>query len=71
MAINDNFLKFLQLYPLKNRKAETAAREILDYMLKFGISLQLYSDRDPAYEAKLFKELMLLLGVKKTKNYWL
>ena len=68
MAINDNFSKFIQLYPLKNRKAETAARAILDYMLKFGIPLKLYSDRDPAYEAKLFQELMQMLGVKKLRT---
>ena len=68
MVINDHFSKFLQLYPLRNREAVTAARALLDYVLKFGIPLKLYSDRDPAYEAKLFQELMQMLGIKKLRT---
>ena len=53
---------------MKDRKAETAARCVYDFMLTFGIPLKLYSDRDPAYEGKLFSELMKLLQVKQLRT---
>ena len=36
--------------------------------MNFGIPLNLYSDRDPAYEAELFQQLMSHLGVKKLRT---
>ena len=68
LAINDHFSKFMQLYPVRDRRANTAARCVLDFFLKFGIALKLYSDCDPAFESKLFQELMRLLGVKKLRT---
>ena len=68
LTIVDNFTKYIKVYAVKDRKAETAARCVYDFMLTFGIPLKLYSDRDPAYEAKLFSELMKLLQVKKLRT---
>ena len=68
MCINDHFTKFIQIYPVSDRTAKTAAKCVFDFFLKFGISLRLYSDRDPAFEAELFQILMELFGVKKLRT---
>ena len=68
LTVVDNFTKHLKVYAVKDRTAKTAAKCIYDYVLTFGIPLKLYSDRDPAYEAELFQELMKLLGVKKLRT---
>ena len=67
LVVNDQFSKFMQVYPLKDRTAETASKSIYDYFLRFGSPRKLYSDRDPSYEADLFQHLMKLLGVKKLR----
>ena len=68
MCINDHFTKFIQIYPVSDRTAKTAAKCVFDFFLKFGISFKLYSDRDPAFEAELFQILMGLFGVKKLRT---
>ena len=62
LCINDHFMKFIQIYPVLDRTAETAAKCVFDFFLKFGISLKFYSERDPTFEAELFQILMGLLG---------
>ena len=68
LVVIDWFSKYLQLYPVPNRTAETAARCIRDYSLRFGIPLRMLSDQDPSFESKLFSELMRLLGLKKQRT---
>ena len=62
MCIKDRFTKFIQIYPVSDRTAKTAAKCAFDFFLKFSISLKLYSDRDPAFEAELFQILVELFG---------
>ena len=68
MCINDHFTKFIQIYPVSDRTAKTAAKCVFDFFLKFRISLTLYSGRDPAFEAELVQILMELFGVKKLRT---
>ena len=68
LVINDHFSKFIQVYAVKDRTALTASKYVLDYCLKFGFPLRLFSDRDPAYESELFQLLMQALGVSKIRT---
>ena len=68
MVINDQFTKMLTLTATKDRTAKTTAGAIYDYVMNFGIPERLYSDKDPAFEAELFQELMQLLGIKKLRT---
>ena len=68
LVVNDCFSKYIQLYPIKDRLAKTAATCLVDYIMRFGIPDQLLSDQDPAYESHLFQELMRGLGVKKLRT---
>ena len=68
LSISDHFSKFCQFYPVRDRKAGTAAKCVFHYMLKFGIPLKLFSDRDPSFESSLFQELLRMLGVNKLRT---
>ena len=68
LVVVDWFSKYLQLYAVPNRTAETAAKCMRDYSLHFGIPLRILSDQDPAFEAKLFSELMRLPGLQKQRT---
>ena len=56
------------MYAIKDRRAETAAKYVADFCLDFGIPIKLLSDKDPAYEAALFQELMNILQIKKLRT---
>ena len=64
----DNLTKYVKCFAVNDRTALIASRCVLDYFMNFGIPLNLYSDRDPAYEAELFQQLMSHLGVKKLRT---
>lgn len=68
LVINDHFSKYIQVYPLPNRTAKTASIHIVDYFLRFGVPMKLYSDRDPSFEAELFQHVMNAMGVKKLRT---
>ena len=53
MCMNDHFTKFIQIYLVSDRPAKTAAKCVFDFFLKFAISLKLYSERNPAFEAEM------------------
>ena len=54
LTIVDHFTKRLKVYAVPDRTSKTAPKCIYDYILTYGTPLRHYSDRDPAYEAKLF-----------------
>ena len=68
LVINDHFSRFIRLYAVKDRREETAAKFVADFCLDFGIPFKLLSDKDPAFESKLFQELMKILEVKKIRT---
>ena len=68
LVINDQFSKYIQIYPVKDRTAKTVSECIVEYFLRFGIPKKLYSDRDPSYEADLFQFVMKRIGVEKSKT---
>ena len=40
LVINDHFSRFIRLYALKDRLAQTAAKYLADFYLDFGIPIQ-------------------------------
>ena len=57
-STNDHFFKFIQIYAVKVRTAKTTTKFVYDYILKFGVLLKLFLDKDPAFERELFQSLM-------------
>ena len=65
LVIIYHFTKLIKLYAIKDRRASTASACLHDYILTCGIPLKIFTDQDPSFESKLFKELYNLLGIKK------
>ena len=65
MVSNDHFSKFIQIYPVQDRTAKTAAVLLVDYILKFGVPIKLYTDQYPSYESEFVAKKM---GVQDTIN---
>ena len=65
MVFNDHFSKFIQVYPVPDRTAKTASVISVDYILRFGSSVKLYSDKDKSYESELFQHVSNIMGSKK------
>eukprot|EP00795_Rhopilema_esculentum_P007318 gene7318-13030_t len=68
LVVNDVFSKYIQLYPLRDRTAESAAKCLIDYSMRFGIPKAVFSDQDPAFESKIFQSLMQGLGIDKRRT---
>ena len=69
IVVMDWFTKFVQIYPMKNREAETVARIVMDnYIAQFGVPREIHTDQGTQFESQLFQELCSLLGVNKTRT---
>ncbi|XP_076660208.1 uncharacterized protein LOC143363524 [Halictus rubicundus] len=69
MLRNDYFSKWPEVIPLPNQKATTIAKTLLtDVISRHGVPLELHSDQGRNFESSVFKELMRLLGIRKTRT---
>src|SRR5206468_2916603 len=65
----DAFTKFPEAVPLRNKEATTVARALFDVVIsRYGIPLQLLSDRGTEFENGLLLELCRLLGMDKIRT---
>ena len=69
LVVVDCFTKWPEAIPLKNKRASTIARSLVDQVFsRHGIPLELHTDQGRNFECSLFKEMSLLLGMKKTRT---
>jgi len=69
LVIGDHFTKWIEAVPLPNIEAITVARALLDnFICRFGVPRVLLSDQGRQFESALFKELCVILGIKKTRT---
>ncbi|CAK9820223.1 Retrovirus-related Pol polyprotein from transposon 412 [Anthophora quadrimaculata] len=69
LVIVDYFSKWPEVIPLPNQRATTIATALLrDVVSRHGVPLELHSDQGRSFESTVFKELMQLLGIKKTRT---
>lgn len=71
LTIQDNLTKFLQVYPMPDRTAETTAIYFLKFASTFGFPKMILTDQDPVFKSALIKELnkFLTIGHKMTSPY--
>lgn len=68
-VIVDCFTKWPEAIPLRSKKVTTIA-EVLGSQVfsRHGIPLELHTDQGRNFESKLFKNMTVLLGVRKTRT---
>ena len=66
LAIQDRFTRFLELRPCKDAMAETAARELLEIVARYGVPKTIHSDQGPQFTAAVIEQLCDLLRIDRT-----
>lgn len=67
LVVVDCFTKWPEAVPLKNKRADTVARFLVEQVLScHGMSLELHIDQGRNFKPRLFYQLASLLGIKKT-----
>ena len=65
----DHFSKFAFAYPMRNQKAATIARILVDQVICLvGTPARILTDQGPNFESALFKELCQALGIAKIRT---
>ena len=69
LTVLDHFSKWTEAFAIRNHEATTVAKILADQVFaRFGIPLQLLSDRGPEFESALMKELCVALGIDKLRT---
>ena len=64
LVVVDSFSKWMEAYAIPNIEAKTVAeRLVLEFISRFGVPMQIKSDRGRQFECELFREMCLLLDV--------
>lgn len=64
LVVVDSFSRWMEAYPLPNIEAKTVAEKlIMEFVSRFGVPLQIKSDRGRQFECQLFSEMCRLLEV--------
>ena len=65
----DYFSKWPEVNPLPNQRATTIAASLLrEVVNRHSVPLELHSDQGRSFESAVFKKLMQLVGIKKTRT---
>lgn len=65
----DYFTKFVEVVAMRNQEAVTLARIIVEKICAvFGTPLRILSDRGPAFESAVFREMCSILGIEKIRT---
>ncbi|MES9882105.1 MAG: reverse transcriptase domain-containing protein [Sedimenticola sp.] len=69
LVVTDYFTKWPEAFPLKDHKATTVARVLVDEIIcRYGIPQKLHSDQGRDFESNVIQELCTLLDIKKTRT---
>lgn len=69
VVITDYFTKWAEAIPIPNKESETVARVVVnEYLCRHGGAREFHSDQGNEFEARLFKEILELLGIHKTRT---
>uniref|UniRef100_A0A3B1IXB7 Gypsy retrotransposon integrase-like protein 1 n=1 Tax=Astyanax mexicanus TaxID=7994 RepID=A0A3B1IXB7_ASTMX len=69
LVVTDHFSRYAQAYVTKDQKAHTVAKVLVEkYFVNYGLPARLHSDQGRDFESRLIKELLLIMGVRKSRT---
>ena len=68
VVVIDCFSRYCTLFPTKTTKASELAHALLSHGCTFGVPDNIVSDKGPAFTSEVFRDLMLILGIKHHKT---
>ena len=69
LTIVDNFTRFLQAYPTRNKSAKTTTKCLYhDYIQRFGIPARIMHDQGRGFENGIFHHLQQLMSIKRIRT---
>ncbi len=69
LVVTDHFTHYAQAYPSKDQKAVTVAKILWEkFFVYYGLPARIHSDQGRDFESKLIKELLGMLGIKKSRT---
>ncbi|XP_034945008.1 uncharacterized protein [Chelonus insularis] len=65
----DQIIPHSKAIPLPNHQASTIAEALVTQIFcRYGVAIEIHSDQDREFESEIFKEVMSLFGIKKTRT---
>ena len=69
LLIGDHFTKWYEAVPLPDQRATTTASALIEHWIsRFGCPHSIHSDQGRNFESRIFKELLRLLEIDKTRT---
>lgn len=69
LVVTDHFTRYAQAFPSRNQTARSVAKILVDkYFVHYGLPGRIHSDQGRDFESHLIKELLLLLGIRKSRT---
>uniref|UniRef100_A0A8C6M8E9 Gypsy retrotransposon integrase-like protein 1 n=1 Tax=Nothobranchius furzeri TaxID=105023 RepID=A0A8C6M8E9_NOTFU len=69
LVVTDHFTRYAQAFPNRNQTVLTVAKTLVDkYFTHYGLPTRIHSDQGRDFESKLIKELLKMLGVRKSRT---
>ena len=69
LVVTDHYTRYAQAFATKDQKAITVARVLWEkYFVHYGLPARIHSDQGRDFESRLIKELLSMLGVRKSRT---
>lgn len=69
LVVTDHFTRYAQAYPARDQKALTVAKILVEkFFVHYGLPARIHSDQGRDFESRLIKELLGILGIRKTRT---
>lgn len=69
LVVTDHYTRYAQAFPTKDQKSVTVAKVLWEkYFVHYGLPARIHSDQGRDFESRLIKELLLMLGIRKSRT---